>query len=451
MKLARKVFWQSFWYMVAFYATIPFALASYYWRFRRQEDVWVFIMAAFIHPSQGSMNALVYFQRTNKNEFNKLVVKQVQRVSVAVTGLISSVTGRRSSSDKTQSKEAKENSVSTEKGPPEKISMQQQTHSQGGKAVGESSVKKTDSASATGDQRPRQDVPSTEILSSLEFTGTHQEDLVKIHSTTDICADPPGTDSCRAPPSPSRNEHRDLTLAQWVQEEHTHGSRLTSVETLEMSGNFDEAQQKMFEATLEHWRVNFYDGDEDPATASGGSASFRLPRPNGLSNDRKALPASTREGLTLRNALGGTNWLSFRRRLSANGGSPIIEERTTIGGGLEVDEDKPPATQQQQTDAAATGLGSRDHSRSPSNRREKGGRPRSPFASPKTWWRSRKGLDCSNHSRSPVCYGDKKTNSVDVENQSAPAGPLQETDDGPTTRTPTGANPLPPPPPPDSP
>lgn len=64
MTLTRKVFWQSFWYVMAFYATFPFLLLSYYMEFQTPDHFVIFIFAAFLTPLQGLMNSLVYFQRS---------------------------------------------------------------------------------------------------------------------------------------------------------------------------------------------------------------------------------------------------------------------------------------------------------------------------------------------------------------------------------------------------
>ena len=64
MELSKKVFWQSFWYMVAFYLTIPWLLFNYYVQFRSSTHVLVHGFAiGFLLPSQGLLNSLVYFQR----------------------------------------------------------------------------------------------------------------------------------------------------------------------------------------------------------------------------------------------------------------------------------------------------------------------------------------------------------------------------------------------------
>ena len=64
MALTKKVFWQSFWYVVAFYVTIPWLLLNYYAEYRSSTQALVrnFFVAIF-SPSQGLLNSLVYFQR----------------------------------------------------------------------------------------------------------------------------------------------------------------------------------------------------------------------------------------------------------------------------------------------------------------------------------------------------------------------------------------------------
>ena len=64
LRLTRRVFWQSFWYLVAFWMTIPVILMSYYWPYRSANDFWVILLAALLSPAQGFLNAFVYFQRS---------------------------------------------------------------------------------------------------------------------------------------------------------------------------------------------------------------------------------------------------------------------------------------------------------------------------------------------------------------------------------------------------
>jgi len=64
LSITRKVFWQSFWYMMAFYVTLPFVLLSFYLEYTSEKHFWIFAGTAILAPLQGLMNALVYFQRT---------------------------------------------------------------------------------------------------------------------------------------------------------------------------------------------------------------------------------------------------------------------------------------------------------------------------------------------------------------------------------------------------
>ena len=64
MDLTKKVFWQSFWYVIAFYVTIPWLLLNFYVGYRSSTEVWVRrFFVAISSPSQGLLNSLVYFQR----------------------------------------------------------------------------------------------------------------------------------------------------------------------------------------------------------------------------------------------------------------------------------------------------------------------------------------------------------------------------------------------------
>ena len=65
MVLTQEVFWRSFWYVIAFYATQPIMLGSYYGRFENSNAMLALnFMVAWMAPSQGSLNALVYFRRS---------------------------------------------------------------------------------------------------------------------------------------------------------------------------------------------------------------------------------------------------------------------------------------------------------------------------------------------------------------------------------------------------
>ena len=64
LSITRKVFWQSFCYVLAFYVTLPFLLLSFYIPYESEAGgFWVFAVAAVLAPLQGMMNAFVYFQR----------------------------------------------------------------------------------------------------------------------------------------------------------------------------------------------------------------------------------------------------------------------------------------------------------------------------------------------------------------------------------------------------
>jgi len=64
MSITHKVFWQSFWYVMAFYVTLPFVLLSFYIEYTSKKHFWILALTAILAPLQGLMNALVYFQRT---------------------------------------------------------------------------------------------------------------------------------------------------------------------------------------------------------------------------------------------------------------------------------------------------------------------------------------------------------------------------------------------------
>ena len=67
MALTRKVFWQAFWYILAFYITLPCLLLTYNLKFPTRQHYEVnLVFLAFLAPSQGFLNFLVYFHRSTK-------------------------------------------------------------------------------------------------------------------------------------------------------------------------------------------------------------------------------------------------------------------------------------------------------------------------------------------------------------------------------------------------
>ena len=64
--VTKKVVWQSVWYVSAFYLTLPFVLLSFYVKFKSSRYFWIYIVTAILAPLQGTMNAIIYFQRTKR-------------------------------------------------------------------------------------------------------------------------------------------------------------------------------------------------------------------------------------------------------------------------------------------------------------------------------------------------------------------------------------------------
>ena len=64
MELSRRVFWQSFWYVLAFCVAMPWVLVTFYVEFRSSTHLLVhYISLGLVAPSQGLLNSLVYFRR----------------------------------------------------------------------------------------------------------------------------------------------------------------------------------------------------------------------------------------------------------------------------------------------------------------------------------------------------------------------------------------------------
>jgi hypothetical protein len=61
--LARRVFWQSFWYVMSFVTTLPFLVVSYYTAHYVSNPYAVMLLGGIFAPVQGFLNALVYFNR----------------------------------------------------------------------------------------------------------------------------------------------------------------------------------------------------------------------------------------------------------------------------------------------------------------------------------------------------------------------------------------------------
>ena len=66
LSITKAVFWQSFWYVTAFYVTLPFMLLAFYVKFESEQYFPIFVTTAILAPLQGLMNALVYFQRSKE-------------------------------------------------------------------------------------------------------------------------------------------------------------------------------------------------------------------------------------------------------------------------------------------------------------------------------------------------------------------------------------------------
>jgi len=91
MKLTRRVMWQSIWYMLAFCATFPFLLLAFFWNYSSSDDYRIFVLNAFFGPSQGLLNALVYFQRSSGKEFKDLLlVRHATRLQRSMREMTSS-------------------------------------------------------------------------------------------------------------------------------------------------------------------------------------------------------------------------------------------------------------------------------------------------------------------------------------------------------------------------
>jgi len=64
--LSRRVFWQSLWYVMAFYVTLPVSFLARFIDFKTMNYYWIFVVNGTLLPAQGFLNSLVYFHRSNK-------------------------------------------------------------------------------------------------------------------------------------------------------------------------------------------------------------------------------------------------------------------------------------------------------------------------------------------------------------------------------------------------
>ena len=79
LALSRRVFWQSFWYVMAFYVTLPPVLLTFYIEFESPQHYWLLVLAATLAPLQGFINTLVYFQRSRRQKAARSLFQCVRR------------------------------------------------------------------------------------------------------------------------------------------------------------------------------------------------------------------------------------------------------------------------------------------------------------------------------------------------------------------------------------
>mmetsp|Transcript_17337 Transcript_17337/g.40238 ORF Transcript_17337/g.40238 Transcript_17337/m.40238 type:complete len:362 (-) Transcript_17337:248-1333(-) len=246
MKLTRKVFWQSFWYMVAFYVTLPFALFSYYWKFKSVHDIWILVIVGFIHPSQGIMNSLVYFQRSSSMEFQDLfLVKQARRMSRGVLGIIHA-SGRKSTEhqSETKSKQPSKSSAHSTKIPGVFEEGTQKSLATSAMAKVSAVQFEQDSASqrqASAEEKNPESPSGGEGSSSFQYPPSFHQDSMEGG----------GDEEAMAPPVHVEGE--------WVVDGEPWRHNMSS--TVTDDSDIDKSYDNMFEAAREHWRLNFTDFD----------------------------------------------------------------------------------------------------------------------------------------------------------------------------------------------
>mmetsp|Transcript_1171 Transcript_1171/g.3013 ORF Transcript_1171/g.3013 Transcript_1171/m.3013 type:complete len:493 (-) Transcript_1171:993-2471(-) len=271
MKLTRKVFRQSIWYMLAFDITLPFALASTYWHYTSERGFWVLVVSGFVHPIQGFMNALVYFQRFNKAEFGDLfLVKQTRHALRRISSLVASMKRKASST-----LESSDRSIGSGLGGG--------VDDSGNVGAQEKSVDKVDRAIKSGGAEEEPVIPAESEIYTLPtadttgviapeesreagFVSSEDHDIPTNHSSLGVVDGLPLDVIDEDPATTPTSEHQD-TIAHWTEQQTRERSEV----------------DKVFEATLEHWRVNFLDDDDDDDNDNRGppSTNRRISAPRG--------------------------------------------------------------------------------------------------------------------------------------------------------------------------
>mmetsp|Transcript_1173 Transcript_1173/g.3035 ORF Transcript_1173/g.3035 Transcript_1173/m.3035 type:complete len:548 (-) Transcript_1173:836-2479(-) len=288
MKLTRRVFWQSVLYMIAFDITLPFALASTYWQFTSKHEFWVLVVGGFVHPSQGFMNALIYFQRFDKAEFKDLfLVKQARRASEQLSGWVSTAKRKASLnfdpgqmrkmlnfstiSDSLYEPGAQQRHLGIEDNECEVKKAEDEEEDRGSyhaESVGSVSVTLRNSVVP---RSPRSETDASDaLLAANHSPDPHFPD----HS---VPFEDRGFPEDDATPGPM-GEHQGK-LVRWIERDSEAGTPGCVSETSHSLGSdVRNTQEMMFEATREHWRVNFLDDDDDHGDDATPARTESTPR-----------------------------------------------------------------------------------------------------------------------------------------------------------------------------
>ena len=235
LALSRRVFWQSFWYMMAFYFATPFLLLSYHWRYGYSSDFAIFLIVGLLSPIQGFLNALVYFQRTSKF---KDLGRRAQRFSNMVKSLISSHPARSSIDRTSECKTVVSKSIT--------------------QAVLTNKNNEATHATITDEGDSKGLFMKQEVSESLSALGQHVDP--EAHQPDDDCLPPP------PPPPPTSSPSPILERLRMYQGE----------DLVESSSEFSDSDDDMFEATRAHWQLNFVDDDHDDEEGNNGEEGRRV-------------------------------------------------------------------------------------------------------------------------------------------------------------------------------
>lgn len=341
MELTRKVFWQSFLYVAAFYFTVPFVLLSYYAKYSREASFWMFAVAAVMAPAHGLMNALVYFNRSNRKVSSEYMVLMRSNAK-KFTNRVSMVWRRRSSKELGGSGHTKQESgleITTHRRPK---AEQKQIQDLRGDALSRRDSA-TPEATSMGPMVPCS--PGTDIMSM----NSGEENILVLHSKAGF------SQSARSLGSTGSNGSAGSNLLNFIRRNRQNNTlRILKSRIMQpqlplhtdlmdddfgLDGNVGERPEDIeeFEATMEYWRLNFL--AEDPSFHfDDDDSDCSAPHHHHMFFRRKqwgpVAPSADEDPLSSHQRMPTSLLRSMRARKQA--GSPLLRQVVPVGilGGL---------------------------------------------------------------------------------------------------------------------